>query len=128
MFSFSPMLFFGKTYVLGYLLESPRRGDSNKYTKRMIYKRTVQKIRYSCFRWVHIKFLYNSIFDFTAESLVPDTVVITRVLCILFDFPNSRPYYVAIEISLPPLPSVFYYNICILVYLLILQRSFGHNL
>ena len=27
----------------GYLLESPRRGDSNKYTKRMIYKRTVQK-------------------------------------------------------------------------------------
>ena len=28
----------------GYLLESPRRGDSNKYTKRMIYKSTVKKI------------------------------------------------------------------------------------
>ena len=27
----------------GYLLESPRRGDSNKYTKRIIYRRTVQK-------------------------------------------------------------------------------------
>ena len=27
----------------GYLLESPRRGDSKKYTKGMIYKRTVQK-------------------------------------------------------------------------------------
>ena len=26
-----------------YLLESPRRGDSNKYTKRMIHKKTVQK-------------------------------------------------------------------------------------
>ena len=26
-----------------YLLESPRRGDSNKYTKRMIHKETVQK-------------------------------------------------------------------------------------
>ena len=24
---------------LGYLLESPRRGDSNKYTKRMNYKK-----------------------------------------------------------------------------------------
>ena len=26
-----------------YLLESSRRGDSNKYTKRMIHKKTVQK-------------------------------------------------------------------------------------
>ena len=61
-----------------YLLESPRRGDSNKYTKRMIYKRTIKNIRYLCFRRVHIKFLYNSKFDFTAKSLVTNTVVITR--------------------------------------------------
>ena len=27
----------------GYLLESPHWGDSNKYIKQMIYKRTVQK-------------------------------------------------------------------------------------
>ena len=27
-----------------YLLESPPRGDSNKYTKRIIYKKSVQKI------------------------------------------------------------------------------------
>ena len=33
------MLFFRKTYVFGYLLKSPRRGDSNKYTKRMIYEK-----------------------------------------------------------------------------------------
>ena len=30
----------------GYLLESPRRGDSNKYTKHMIYKKIFQSIRY----------------------------------------------------------------------------------
>ena len=38
-----PMLFFRKTYVFVYLLESPQRGDSNTYTKRMIHKKTVQK-------------------------------------------------------------------------------------
>ena len=27
-----------------YLLESPRRGDSNKYTKHMIYKRKCSKV------------------------------------------------------------------------------------
>ena len=27
-----------------YLLESPRRGDSNKYTKRMIYEKKVFKV------------------------------------------------------------------------------------
>ena len=30
-----------------------------------------------------IKFLYNSKFDFTAKSLVTNTVVIARVLCII---------------------------------------------
>ena len=50
-----PLLFFWKTYVwtvpcyslgkhtFGYLLESPRRGDANKYSKRMIYKKNAQK-------------------------------------------------------------------------------------
>ena len=37
---------------------------------------------YSYFRQVNIKFLYNSKFDFTAKSLVTNTVVIRRVLCI----------------------------------------------
>ena len=79
----SLMLFFKKTYVFEYLQESPRRGDSNKYTKRMIHKKKLFKsIRYSCFRRVHIKFLYNSKFDLTAKSLLINTVVITRVLCI----------------------------------------------
>ena len=29
----------------GYLLESPHRGDSNKYTKRMVYKKKYLKYR-----------------------------------------------------------------------------------
>ena len=67
-----------------YLLESPQRGDSNKYTNRIIHKKLFKSIRYSCFRRVHIEFLYNSQFDLTAKSLVTNTVVITRILC------NSR--------------------------------------
>ena len=66
-----------------YVLKSPQRGDSNKYTKRMIHKKLFKSIRYSCFRQVHIKVLYSSKFDLTAKSLVTNTVVITRVLCIL---------------------------------------------
>ena len=38
-----PMLFFQKTYVFVYLFEWPSRGDSNKFTKRIIHKETVQK-------------------------------------------------------------------------------------
>ena len=48
----------------------------------MICKKLFKRIPDSCFRRVHIKFLYNSKFDFTAKSLVTNTVVITRVLCI----------------------------------------------
>ena len=77
----NPILFFGKTRFV-YLLESPRRVDSNKYTKRMIHKKMFENIRYSCFRWVHIKFLYNNNFDLTINSLVTNRMVITRVLCI----------------------------------------------
>ena len=64
-------------------MASPR--SFNKYTKRMICeKKTLFKsTRYSCFRRIPIKFLYNSEFDFTAKPLVTNIVVITRVLCIL---------------------------------------------
>ena len=72
----SPMLFLRKTYVLDICR------DSNKYTKQMIHKKRFKSIFYSCFRRIHIKFLYNSKFDLTAKSLVTNTVVITRVLCI----------------------------------------------
>ena len=50
----------------------------------MIYNRKLFKnIRNSCFGRVHIKFLYNSKFDFTAKSLVTNIVVIASVLCII---------------------------------------------
>ena len=44
------------------------QGDSNKYTKRKSHKKLFKSIRYSYFREVHIKFLYNSKFDFIANS------------------------------------------------------------
>ena len=77
-----PVYSLGK-HTFWIFLESPRKGDSYKYTKRMIYKRTVKNIRYSCFRRVHIKCLYNSKFDFIAKSLVhvTNTAVIKRVIC-----------------------------------------------
>ena len=39
-----PILFFRKTLRFVYLLESPCRGDSNKYTKRIIYKKKCSKV------------------------------------------------------------------------------------
>ena len=64
-------------------IASPRRFlQTNKQNESFI-KELSKNIRYSCFRRVHIKFLYNSKFDLTAKSLVTNTVVITRVLCIL---------------------------------------------
>ena len=47
----------------------------------MIYKEQLKNIRYSCFRLVHINFLYNGKFDFMAKALLTNTVVITRALC-----------------------------------------------
>ena len=64
-----------------YLLESPRRGDSNKYTKRMFYKKSVQKYPLPMLQMGPIKVLYNCKFDFTAKYLVTNTVVIMRILC-----------------------------------------------
>ena len=50
-----------------YLLESPRRGDSNNYTKHMIYnrKKLFRSIHYWCSRWVLSSFYItaNSIYS-----------------------------------------------------------------
>ena len=67
-----------------YLLESPRRGDFNKYTKRLIYnrKKNCSKVSVTdALDWPYQVF-YDSKFDFTEKSLVTNTVVIARVLCI----------------------------------------------
>ena len=69
-----------------YLLESPRSGDSNKYTKRMIYKKKCSKVSVT-------DALDRSISSFfiTANSvlrqktLVTNSVIIRRVRCRWFD-------------------------------------------
>ena len=74
-----PMLFSRKTYVCVFV-RIACQGDSNKYTECMIHKKLFKSNRYSCFRGVHFKFLYNYKFDLTAKSLVTNSVI-TRVLC-----------------------------------------------
>ena len=63
------------------LWENIRRGNANKYTNVWFINELFKYIRYSCFRRVYIKFLYNSKFDFPAKSLVTNPIDITKVLC-----------------------------------------------
>ena len=58
----------------------------------MIYekKKSVQKYLLLILNMGPRKFLYNSTFDFTAKSLVTNTVVITRVLCINLTLLHSK--------------------------------------
>ena len=57
----------------------------------MVHNKKFKNIRYSCFRRVHIKLLYNSTFDSTVKSFVINTVVITKVLCIIFKHVLFQP-------------------------------------
>ena len=62
-----------------YLLESPGRGDSNKYmyTKCMIHKKNCSKVSV-----IHAldgsisSFFFNSKFNLTAKSLVTNSIVV----------------------------------------------------
>ena len=77
------MLFVRKTYVFDICENHLTEVILTNTKKLMIYKKKlVKSICYSCFRQVHLKFLYNSKFDLTAKSLVTNSVVRTRVLCI----------------------------------------------
>ena len=62
----------------GYLLESPRWGDSNKYPKHMFYEviRIKQGLSYISFSSLRV--LYNSKFILMATSLGTNAVVVTR--------------------------------------------------
>ena len=82
-FSLTVLCYVWENIRFGYLLESPHLSDSNKYTKTydLYKKRTVQK--YPLFMLYTGPYqVYNSKFDFTAKSLVTNTVVIKRVLCV----------------------------------------------
>ena len=85
-----PCYFSGKyTFCVFVRIASARR--FYEYTKHIIHKKLFKSIRYSCFKEVHIKFLYNSKFDFTAKSLVTNSVGIMRVLCMsIFTGANPR--------------------------------------
>ena len=75
-----------------YFLESPQRGDSNKYTKHMIHKKTFQKYPlFMLFNGSTSSFFYNS--NLTAKSLVTNSVFIARVLCSKL----SEPHWLAGE-------------------------------
>ena len=64
-FQLQSHVFLKLTIRFGYLLESPRRGDSNKYTKRMIHKKNCSKVSVS-----HALDGYISSFCIRAHSIL----------------------------------------------------------
>ena len=66
----------------GYLLESPQRGDSNKYPKYMFYEDIRIKHGLSNILFCPLGILYNSKFIIMATFLGTNAVVVTRVHCI----------------------------------------------
>ena len=66
----------------GYLLESPQRGDSNKYPKHMFYEEIRIKQGLSNILFCPLRILYNSKFIRMATFFGTDAAVVTRVHCI----------------------------------------------
>ena len=75
------MLFLGKTYVLDFYENRLAEAIVTNTQNVLFIKELLKNIRYSCFRRVHIRFLYKSEFDFTAKSMIINAVDVTRVLC-----------------------------------------------
>ena len=65
----------------GYLLESPHRGDSNKYPKHMFHEEIRIKQGLSYISFCPLRILYNSKFIRMATALGTNAVVVTRVHC-----------------------------------------------
>ena len=65
----------------GYLLESPQRGDSNKYPKHTFYEEIRIKHGICCISFCSLRILYNSKFILMAIYLGTNAVVVTRVHC-----------------------------------------------
>ena len=66
-----------------YLLESPQRGDSNKYPKHMLLEEIRIKQGLSYILFCPLSILYNSKFNRMATFLGTNAVVVTRVHCTL---------------------------------------------
>ena len=73
---------FSSNICFGYLLESPQRGDSDKYPKHMFYKEIRMKQDLSYMSFYPLRILYNGKFIIMATSLGTNAVVVTRVRCI----------------------------------------------
>ena len=67
----------------GYLLESPHRGDSNKYSKHTFCEEIRIKHGICCISFFSLWILYNSKFVLMAISLGTNAVAVERVHCIL---------------------------------------------
>ena len=61
-------------YVFGYLLESPHRGDSNKYPKHTLYEEIRIKHGICCISFCSLKILLQQ----QSISLGTNAVVVTR--------------------------------------------------
>ena len=65
----------------GYLLESPQRGDSNKYPKCMFYEEIRIKQGFSYISFCPLRILYNNKIIIMATVLGTKAVFVTRVHC-----------------------------------------------
>ena len=65
----------------GRLLESPQRGDSNRYRKHMFYEEIRIKQGFFHILFCPLRILYNSKFIIMATFLGTNAVVVTRVHC-----------------------------------------------
>ena len=70
----------------GYLLESPHRGDSNKYPKHMFYEEVRIKQGLSYILFCPLRILHNSKFIIMATFMGTNAVVVMRVQCIVNSF------------------------------------------
>ena len=66
----------------GYLLESPQRGDSNKYPKHIFYEEIRIKQSLSYILFCPLRILYNSKVIIMATFFGTNAVAVTRVHCI----------------------------------------------
>ena len=74
----------------GYLLESPQRGDSNKYPKHIFYEKIRIKQGLSYMSFCPLRIVYNSKFIIMATFFRTSAVVVTRVHCILNVYFNLK--------------------------------------
>ena len=102
-FFIDSLTLFRKTYVFyifkNHLTEAILTNTQNVWFIEKLYK----SICYSCSRWIHIKFLYNSKFDLAAKSLVTNNVFINKkgssvyqslCICVMTNQPCTLQFHV----------------------------------